>query len=448
MQATFPCRDKNSNLLLSADVAMNRWAEYFRETLNGEAVVTSMAALEKPPIYDNLEILAPTITEVQTAIQRLKNNKSAGLDNIPAEFFKLGGELLTDHIHQIIVKIWTTESWIEQWNSSWINPIYKKGEKTLCSNYRGISVLNVGYKIFSSILCEKLKPFLQNIIGNYQCGFRPGKSTTDQIFTLRRLLEKTLEFQIDTHHLFIDFKQAYDSIKRSELFTTMSFFGIPSKISRLCWLTLANSTSVVRIGNHSSEQFTTMQGFRQGDALSCDFFNLCLEKIIRDSKVHLSGSIYNKSTQLLGYADDIDIIGRQAEDVRRSFVEIETASERMGLKINPEKTKYMLVSSSEERRLNFGQNISIGVHNFEVVKDFVYLGSSINSSNNTSEEIIRRIVIGSRCLYGLSKLLRSKHLTRSTKIQIYQTLILPIVMYGSEAWEINGKGYLFLKGVF
>ena len=59
--------------------------------------------------------------------------------------------------------------------------------------------------------------------------------------TLRQLLEKTLEFKVDTHHLFI---------KRSELFITMSTFSILSKISRLCWLTLANIVSVVRIGNH------------------------------------------------------------------------------------------------------------------------------------------------------------------------------------------------------
>ena len=288
------------------------------------------------------------------------------------------------------------------------------------------------------ILCERLKPYLSDIIGSYQCGFRPGKSTTDQIFTLRRLLEKTLEYQIDTHHLFIDFKQAYDSIKRDSLFTTMRSFGIPSKLNRLCWLTLANTVSVVKIGNETSEQFTTKQGFRQGDALSCDFFNLCLEKIIRDSDPYRErGCIYYKSCQLLGYADDIDIAGRTQAEVSQNFQEIEKAAEVMGLKVNASKTKYMLATRNENTLRNFGQNVTIGQHNFEVVKDFVNLGSSVNSSNSTSEEVIRRIVLGSRCLYGLSNLLRSKHLSRRTKIQIYNTLILPVVMYGSESWEMT-----------
>lgn len=169
------------------------------------------------------------------------------------------------------------------------------------------------------------------------------------------------------------------------------------------------------------------------------FFNLCLERIIRDSNIQTSGSIYTKSTQILGYADDIDIIGRKKEDVEKSFVELERTAGRIGLKINSGKTKYMLASKNSSTQQTMGQNVNIGQHSFEVVKDFVYLGSSVNNSNSTSEEIIRRIVLGSRCLYGLSKLLRSKHLTRSTKIHIYHALILPVVMYGSEAWELSVK---------
>ena len=76
----------------------------------------------------------------------------------------------------------------KEWSLSMITPIYKKGDKKECKNYRGISVLNAAYKILSSILCERLKSYLQNIIGEYQCGFRPGKSTSDYIFTLRQIL--------------------------------------------------------------------------------------------------------------------------------------------------------------------------------------------------------------------------------------------------------------------
>ena len=73
----------------------------------------------------------------------------------------------------------------------------------------------------------------------------------------------------------------------------------------------------------------------------------------------------------MGYADDIDIIGRRKEDVATSFVEIEKAADRVGLKINPTKTKYMLATRSDSTRQNFGQNVNIGQHDFEVVKLFI-----------------------------------------------------------------------------
>ena len=82
--------------------------------------------------------------------------------------------------------------------------ILKKGDATICSNYRGISLLTIANVILSSLLCERLKPFVDKQIGSYQCGFRPGKSTIDQIFTLRQILEKIRDKQINTFHLFVD----------------------------------------------------------------------------------------------------------------------------------------------------------------------------------------------------------------------------------------------------
>ena len=83
-----------------------------------------------------------------------------------------------------------------------------------CNNYRGITVLNTAYKIFSLILQDRLVPHVEEIVGNYQRGFRNGKSTTDQIFAIRQILEKMAEYSHNTCHLFIDFTNAYDSIGR------------------------------------------------------------------------------------------------------------------------------------------------------------------------------------------------------------------------------------------
>jgi hypothetical protein len=98
----------------------------------------------------------------------------------------------------------------------------KKGDKTDCSNYRGKSLLSTSYKILSNILPSRLSPYISEIIGDHQCGFRSNRSTTDQIFCIHQTLEKKWEYSETVHKLFVDFKKAYDSVKVEVLYNRVS----------------------------------------------------------------------------------------------------------------------------------------------------------------------------------------------------------------------------------
>ena len=124
-------------------------------------------------------------------------------------------------MQQLIVKVWEQEELPEEWKLGVIHPVYKKGDRLDCSNYRAITVLNSAYKILSLILFGRLAPLATNFVGSYQARFVGGKSTTDQMFTPRQILQKCRERQIPTHHLLIDFKAAYDTIDRKELWSIM-----------------------------------------------------------------------------------------------------------------------------------------------------------------------------------------------------------------------------------
>lgn len=114
---------------------------------------------------------------------------------------------------------------------------YKKGDILECANYRGITLLNTAYKIFSAILYSRLRPCAEKVVGRYQTDFRMDKSTVDQISTLRQILEKTQEHNIETHHIFVDFKAAYDTINRKKLFKAREELNIPSHLISLIKLT-------------------------------------------------------------------------------------------------------------------------------------------------------------------------------------------------------------------
>ena len=129
------------------------------------------------------------------AIQRLKLNKASGYDGLPAELFKEGGDELVRCMHHLLCNMWSLESMPSDCCLSLLCPELKKGDASICSNYRGISLLTISYRILFSVLCERLKPFVNKLIGSYQCGFRAGKSTIDQIFMLRQILEKARDKQ-------------------------------------------------------------------------------------------------------------------------------------------------------------------------------------------------------------------------------------------------------------
>jgi hypothetical protein len=113
----------------------------------------------------------PSRIEVEIAMAKLKKYKLPGSEQVPAELIQAGGETLLSAIQKLINYIWNKEAFSDQWKESIIVPIHKKGAKTACNNYRGISLLSTSYKILSNILLSRLSPYMDEIIGDHQCGF-------------------------------------------------------------------------------------------------------------------------------------------------------------------------------------------------------------------------------------------------------------------------------------
>jgi hypothetical protein len=188
----------------------------------------------------------------------------------------------------------------------------------------------------------------------------------------------------------------------------------------------------VKIQNDCSESFETRQGLRQGDVLSTLLFNVVPEVIVRRVNLQTTGTIYNKETQLLAYADDIDIVSRSQSAVRVAYVTLEKDATKVGLTINEQKTKYMIAAGNDRTIRDVGKSVAIGDNHFEVVKEFVYLGTLMTPTDDVSLEIQRRIQTANKCFFGLRKHLQSSHLSRQTKFTIHKTLIRPVLLYGSE----------------
>jgi len=188
-----------------------------------------------------------------------------------------------------------------------------------------------------------LKEYSEEILGEYQCGFRPQRGTADQIFVARQTLEKCYAHDIDLHLLFIDFKIVFDSIHQKKLLESLVSFRIPKKIERPVKMTLEGAQAKVLVDGKISAPFTIDKGVRQGDGLSATLFNLTLHKALKN--LEKKNTILNRLTQICGYADDILVTARSLPALEALCIELSKEAGTVGLVVSSDKTKCMKFSA-------------------------------------------------------------------------------------------------------
>jgi hypothetical protein len=166
----------------------------------------------------------------------LKKYKSPGSDEIPAEL-----------IHKLVNSVWNKEELPDSGRSLLLYQFTKK-VTNLTNNYRGISLLSTSYTILSNILLPRLSPYIDETIGDHQCRFRHNRSNF--------LHSPDTGEKMAVHELFVDFKKAYDSVRR-EVLNILTEFGVPMKLVRLIGMCLNETYSKVHIGKHLSDSFPT-----------------------------------------------------------------------------------------------------------------------------------------------------------------------------------------------
>jgi hypothetical protein len=228
-------KDENGDLLVVSHNILNRWKNYFSQLLN----VHSVGAVRQREIHTAEQLVPePSPFEVEIATAKFKIYATPGIDQIGAELIQARGETLQSEIHNLInYYIWNNDELPKKLESI-IVPVYKQGDKADCSNYRGISLFSTSYKMLSSIL-SRLSLCVYEITGDHQCGFRLNRSTADQIFCIRQILEKWKYNDIGyMYRLFIDFKKTYDLVMRGVLSNILIEFGVPMKLVRLIKMSL------------------------------------------------------------------------------------------------------------------------------------------------------------------------------------------------------------------
>jgi hypothetical protein len=167
--------------------------------------------------------------------------------------------------------------------------------------------------------------------------------------------------------------------------------------------------------------------------LSALLFSLVLDTVITNLEVQ--GNITTRLKQICAYADDIVIPGRTKQVLTDTFPKLKQETLKSGLIINIYKTKYLYCT----RKPNQQNYLTAGDEWLEQVNSFKYLGIMVNTDSSTEEEIKERIAAGNRAYHVHKKLLTFKLISQNVKLQLYNTLIRPVVTYASEIWVLKEK---------
>ncbi len=429
-ESTYAIMNKTGELLTKPQEIEERWREYFQELLNVEDVEVDEERnldIQEEQGENPNEI---SIEEVKEALKKMRSGKAPGDDELPIELFKAAGEECVEWMRYIFSNAWKEEKVPHDWHKAIVCPIYKKGSKTDCANYRGISLLSHVGKLYERIVEKRLRTCVEEKLGIWQYGFRPNRSTTDLVFTLKMIMEKNWEWSIDKYVAFIDLEKAFDRIRRDCLWRVLQHqdYGINSKLIRVIKSIYKNTESRVKNRELESEWFSIKTGVRQGGVLSPLLFIIYMDRCLKEVCVREDKEI------TLAYADDVAVVTGSQQDLQEAMTRWNDVLNREGMRMNKQKTEIMKVGRIKEECNIYIENVKL-----KQTDKFCYLGVLFDEENRQNIEILNRIQKYNANVSALYPILKDKNIPTKAKTIIFTTILRPVLLYGSETWTLTTR---------
>ena len=230
-------RDKGGRPLRDKGRIRERWVRFFRSLLNSKSYMLDPAIpkrLPQQPVASTLGI-EPTEEEIATAMKAMANAKAVGPDGLPAELLKLGlqqDQTILLELHRLTTLIWREGKVPQQWKNAVITVLHKKGDKTECGNYRGISLVSHADKVLLKVVARRVSSYCgaKGLLPEEQCRFRPDRSATDMMFVVRRLHEIGRKAGVYLFMCFIDSQMVYGTVDRTLLWQVLTRIGVPPQM--------------------------------------------------------------------------------------------------------------------------------------------------------------------------------------------------------------------------
>ena len=293
--------------------------------------------------------------EVVRCVKRQKNDKAAGLDDIPYEFYKNGGEVMIDRMTELFNRVWEEERVPRKWNECRVTLLHKGGHKSKneLKNYRPIALLNTIGKVFCAVLNERLCKWIERVrvLGEEQNGFRADRRAEDNMFVVNELIEGRKNSEGKLYLGFLDIEKAYDRVNRRQLCAVLEKVGLSEKIVNIVRSMYEDTKAKYRLGNLETDWVKSERGVRQGCVLSPTLFSLYTEELaVRLRRMNTGVRVGRDRICILLYADDVVVMSESAEEFQSILDVVDGYGKDFGVRFSSEKSKVMIVNGSEDER--------------------------------------------------------------------------------------------------
>ena len=405
-----------------------------------------------------------TLGELNFALNKLKNNKSPGFDNIINEFLKIDCPLFKNALLSVFNIIFSNGYFPDAWSIGLIIPLHKKGNPNEAENYRGITLLSCVGKLFTSMLNIRLNAWAESMskFDRDQYGFRDNKSTIDAMFILQNVVDVFLSKNDALFVSFIDLKKAFDCTNHKALFYKLEINNISSKVinvirnmyqkMKICVkesLSSASFQPCLCFDNNKSNAcclkcnsnqlqpylFYPCSGVFQGESLSPTLFSLFLNDINHylQSDANIGISIYQFYLALLLFADDMVLFSDNRFGLQAGLNKLYDYCKDWGLIVNVEKTKCLAFKKNGKKSIL--DKWHFNGEEIETVTSFKYLGFVFSNTGKFSKGIDHVESQGQRALFNMySSVDNFDSMYTNMQMSLFNSLVASVLSYSCEIW--------------
>jgi hypothetical protein len=369
--------------------------------------------------------------KVSAVMKDLKDKSSYGPDNIPVKVLRDAHDILVRPYHRLLNKIYHQNVIPEQWKTSRILPLYKKGKKSLIVNYRPISNLCAGSKVFERLILMRILEIEEesstSLTGTNQHGFKKERSTITASVDIQSRVAALMDQDQYLPVASLDFSAAFDVVNVDLLLVRLRKMGLPIDMIKLLESWLKDRQSYFEVRNCCSQYFVgTVQGSILGPILFSLFISPLLEK-----------------EDLVSYVDDSYLIrGNKSKEIvlqRLQFQvrNVEKWLTSSGLKVNVEKTEIVIFHKTDTAT----SSIKLNDVKIQTKKQISVLGVLFYSKLEWSLQVENSVRKAKSSLQGLRVI--SKYFTTTERLTLLMAFFYSRLYYGSQIWLLPSlKGAL------